>query len=61
MLSKDIITACANRLNQAEKERVQIRQISLDYPDITFDDAYAIQREWVQMKLNEGRKVIGHI
>ena len=60
MLSNDIITSCANRLNQAEKERVQIRQISLDYPDITIDDAYAIQREWVQMKLNEGRKVIGH-
>ncbi|MBJ7553500.1 2-oxo-hept-4-ene-1,7-dioate hydratase [Marinomonas spartinae] len=60
MLSKDIITSCAQRLNQAEKERKQIRQISLDYPDITFEDAYAIQREWVQIKLNEGRKIIGH-
>lgn len=60
MLSKDIITDCAKRLHQAEQERVQIRQISLEYPDITFDDAYAIQREWVNIKLNEGREVIGH-
>ncbi|MCB5160998.1 2-oxo-hept-4-ene-1,7-dioate hydratase [Marinomonas algarum] len=60
MLSNDIITSCAERLNKAEKERVQIRQISLDYPEITIDDAYAIQRKWVQMKLDEGRHVIGH-
>lgn len=60
MLSKDTITSCAQRLHQAEQERVQIRQISLDYPDITFDDAYAIQREWVAMKLKEGREIIGH-
>lgn len=60
MLSSDIITSCAERLNQAEKDRVQIRQISLDYPDITIDDAYKIQSEWVQMKLDEGRKIIGH-
>ncbi|MBR7890046.1 2-oxo-hepta-3-ene-1,7-dioic acid hydratase [Marinomonas sp. A79] len=60
MLSNDIITSCAERLNKAEKERVQIRQISLDYPEITIEDAYAIQRKWVQMKLDEGRHVIGH-
>ncbi|TYL47686.1 2-oxo-hept-4-ene-1,7-dioate hydratase [Marinomonas sp. IMCC 4694] len=60
MLSNDIITSCAERLHLAEKERVQIRQISLDYHDITLDDAYAIQRKWVKMKIDEGRNVIGH-
>lgn len=60
MLSKDVITSCAERLNKAEQERQQIRQISLDYPDITIDDAYAIQRQWVDIKLKEGREIIGH-
>ena len=50
MLSKDIIASCAQRLHEAEKSRKQIRQISLDYPDITIEDAYAIQREWLDLK-----------
>ena len=41
-LSKDDILACANRLHQAEKTRVQIRQLSQDFPDITIAHAYAI-------------------
>ncbi|RDL45543.1 2-oxo-hepta-3-ene-1,7-dioic acid hydratase [Marinomonas piezotolerans] len=60
MLSKDIIASCAQRLHEAEKSRKQIRQISLDYPDITIEDAYAIQREWLNIKLSEGREIIGH-
>ncbi|AOY96667.1 2-oxo-hepta-3-ene-1,7-dioic acid hydratase [Cupriavidus sp. USMAA2-4] len=60
MLSPELIRQVAERLNQAEKTRVQIRQISLDHPDITIEDAYAIQREWVALKLAEGRTVKGH-
>jgi len=60
MLSPELIRQVAERLNQAEKSRVQIRQISLDHPDITIEDAYAIQREWVALKLAEGRTVKGH-
>lgn len=60
MLSPELIRQVAERLNQAEKTRVQIRQISLDHPEITIEDAYAIQREWVALKLAEGRTVKGH-
>lgn len=60
MLSPDIITQSAQRLHAAEKSRQQIRQISLDYPEITIAEAYAIQREWIRLKLAEGRKVVGH-
>lgn len=60
MLTPDIIQNTARRLHQAEQQREQIRQISLDYPDITIEDAYAIQRCWVEMKLAEGRTVKGH-
>lgn len=60
MLTPDIIQTTARRLHQAEQQREQIRQISLDYPDITIEDAYAIQRCWVEMKLAEGRTIKGH-
>ncbi|EDB4569365.1 2-oxo-hepta-3-ene-1,7-dioic acid hydratase [Salmonella enterica subsp. enterica serovar Panama] len=60
MLDNDVIHRIAQRLNQAEKNREQIRAISLDHPDITIEDAYAVQRQWVEMKINEGRKLVGH-
>ncbi len=60
MFSPAQIRQVAERLHHAEKTRTQIRQISLDYPDIAMADAYAIQREWVAMKLAEGRTVKGH-
>lgn len=60
MLDKEAIKAAAERLHQAEKSTTQTRQISLDHPDITIDDAYAIQREGIALKLAEGRKIIGH-
>nr|WP_294865266.1 2-oxo-hepta-3-ene-1,7-dioic acid hydratase [uncultured Pseudogulbenkiania sp.] len=60
MLNQDIIEQTARRLHQAEKDRSQIRQISLDYPEITIEDAYAIQRTWVDMKVAEGRTIKGH-
>ncbi|EFB71172.1 2-oxo-hept-4-ene-1,7-dioate hydratase [Providencia rustigianii] len=60
MLHKDIISQVAQRLNQAEKNREQIRQISLDHPEMTIEDAYAIQKEWVGLKIAEGRVLKGH-
>ncbi|EJD6043342.1 TPA: 2-oxo-hepta-3-ene-1,7-dioic acid hydratase [Providencia rettgeri] len=60
MLQKDVILQIAQRLNQAEKSREQIRQISLDHPEMTIDDAYAIQKEWVGLKIAEGRILKGH-
>ena len=59
-LSNDEILSCANRLHRAETTRKQIRQLSQDYPAITFEDAYAIQKAWVDLKLAEGRVVKGH-
>ena len=50
-LTKDDIQLAAKRLDQAEKTRRQIRQLSLDHPDITIADAYAIQKAWIEIKL----------
>jgi 2-oxo-hept-3-ene-1,7-dioate hydratase len=60
MLTKDDITAAAQRLDRAEKTRQQIRQLSLDLPAITLDDAYAIQRAWIDIKVAQGRRIKGH-
>jgi len=60
MLSKDIIFDCAEQLHEAEISRQQVRQLSLQYPEISIEDAYAIQKVWVDKKIEEGRKVIGH-
>jgi 2-oxo-hept-3-ene-1,7-dioate hydratase len=60
MLTPEIIEATARRLHEAEKSRQQIRQISLDHPEITIADAYAIQKAWVDIKLAEGRTIVGH-
>jgi 2-oxo-hept-3-ene-1,7-dioate hydratase len=59
-LSTDDIRSAAARLDQAEKTRKQIRQLSLEHPAITIEDAYAIQKAWVEMKVAQGRVVKGH-
>jgi 2-keto-4-pentenoate hydratase len=59
-LTTDDIRRAAERLDQAEKTRVQIRQLSLDHPGITLADAYAIQKAWIEIKLAAGRVVKGH-
>src|ERR1700716_2673261 len=59
-LSNDDIRLAAERLHQAEKTRQQIRQLSLDHPGLTIEDAYAIQKAWVEITLAGGRVVKGH-
>ena len=54
------IASAASRLHQAEKTRTQIRQLSQDHPEITIEDAYAIQTAWIDIKRGEGRVVKGH-
>lgn len=60
MLTPDIHQALARELHQAEKTRVQVEHFSKRYPAMEIADSYAIQRAWVQIKLDEGRKILGH-
>lgn len=60
MLNLEQIQTLAHELDQAEKTRQQIRQFSLRYPEITIEDAYQIQKLWVEHKISEGRKRVGH-
>ena len=60
MLDSQQILAAAAHLDRAERSREQVRQFSLDYPGITIEDAYAIQRAWVAQKIQDGRRLKGH-
>lgn len=60
LLSPAQVVEAAQRIHVAEKTRTQIRQLSLQYPGMTIEDAYAIQRQWVTVKIGEGRTLRGH-
>lgn len=53
------IAELARRLHEAEQTRVPIRQISLQYPDMTVEDSYAVQRELIRLKVAGGAVVRG--
>ncbi len=60
MLSQKQIADAAARLEQAECTKKQIRMFSLEYPGMTIEDAYAVQRAWIAHKLTNGRTLKGH-
>jgi len=59
MLSEAEILNSARLHHEAEKSRTPMRAFSQDNPDITIEDAYAIQDAWIKIKQGEGRKIIG--
>jgi 2-oxo-hept-3-ene-1,7-dioate hydratase len=59
MLTPEQIQAAAQSLDLAEETRTQTRQFSLQFPDMTIDDAYAIQRAWTDIKYAQGRRLLG--
>jgi 2-oxo-hept-3-ene-1,7-dioate hydratase len=60
MLSPAIIDEAVRRTHEAERTRRQIRALSFEYPEMTIEDGYAIQRRWVELKIGEGRALRGH-
>jgi 2-oxo-hept-3-ene-1,7-dioate hydratase len=60
MLSETIRTQAARSLIQAEQERKPVLQFSTTWPDITLDDAYAIQALVNDMKVAKGSRIIGN-
>ncbi len=59
MLADEAVRHAAARLDEAEETRTPIPQLSVQYPDLTVDDAYAIQSAWLDIKLGQGRRVLG--
>jgi len=59
MLSPEITRGLARELYDARKSRTQLRHFSKRFPQMTVDDGYAIQREWVALEIADGRRVKG--
>lgn len=52
-------TKAAQALREAERDRVQIDMLTLTNPDMTVEDAYAVQLENVRLRKEQGEKVVG--
>lgn len=59
MLPAETITRLAQELYEARKTRTQVRHFSRRHPEMTIEDGYAIQREWVRRELADGRRIRG--
>lgn len=58
-LSPETTRTLAKRLYDARKSRTQLRHFSKEHPEMTVEDGYAIQREWVKLELKDGRAICG--
>jgi 2-oxo-hept-3-ene-1,7-dioate hydratase len=59
MLAPELLVTLARRLDEARRNRVQVRHLSREYPEMTIEDGYAIQREWVKLEQANGRIIKG--
>jgi 2-oxo-hept-3-ene-1,7-dioate hydratase len=59
MLAESTIRDLARQLYEARKTRTQLRHFSRQYPEMTIEDGYTIQREWVKLERADGRKIRG--
>lgn len=60
MLTSEEIRSAAEQLYEAEKNRVQIAPLTLRHTGMDMDDAYAVQKAWVDRKIRDGRRVSGY-
>lgn len=60
MLTEQQVKEEAEKLYWAEKNHIQIDPVTLSYPNMDMNDAYAIQSEWVNRKLLDKQKVVGY-
>lgn len=60
MLDDRTIETLACAYHAAEKERRRTRAPSILHPGFTVEDAYAVQRKWIEIKVAEGNVVKGH-
>ena len=57
--AKEVIAACADRLYEAQRARNAIAPLTQEYPELTADDAYAIQLVNVNRLLTPGARISG--
>jgi 2-oxo-hept-3-ene-1,7-dioate hydratase len=59
-LTPDAVTAIADELATAERDRTMVPLLTARHPGMTVDDAYAVQGEWRRRAVSAGRRLVGH-
>jgi 2-oxo-hept-3-ene-1,7-dioate hydratase len=59
MLDEATVRSLAAQLENARVTRQPLRHFSQAHPQMTIDDGYRIQREWLKLRLAQGRVVKG--
>ena len=59
-LTETEIIRQAHRHDEARRLAIQIEPVSVKHPQMSIDDAYAIQDAWLEIELERGRKLVGH-
>lgn len=54
-----VVQLSAKRLLEAEQSKQAIQPLTVDYPMLTVDDAYAIQLEQIREKVENGATIVG--
>lgn len=60
MMDNLLCQRLVSRLEEARIHRHPIEQITIDYPDLTMGDAYAIQNAGIMLRQKQGQKIIGY-
>ena len=59
-ISPELAASEAALLDSAERSATQMRQTTEQHPDLTIDDAYAIQTAWRELRVARGETITGH-
>lgn len=59
MLSKEQHISIADELAEAERTHTMVPLLTQRFPDMTVEDSYAVQREWVRRGIENGRRLVG--
>ena len=59
-LSDYEIEAQAQRHEMARESARQIDPVTAEHPEMTIEDAYAIQKAWLNLELSRGAELVGH-
>lgn len=51
--------AAADAIIKAETDRVPCVQLSKQFPEMTLEDSYDVQRRWAEARLAKGAKIVG--
>lgn len=59
MISAELALELAKQHEQARRGVKPIDPITVEHPDLTIDDAYAVQQAWVELQISEGANLVG--